>query len=184
MKFARRSKASMRLAALATLVMFAMLLVSRTDAQQGAGARGGGARGAQGAVAPGAGARGGGPAVQNPDSVSPTEFLIDPPTLINLGFEWFIQGDENRNATVAVSYRKKGDTAWKPALPMLRLKGERVYQGAQVDVIAPNMFAGSILDLDPDTAYEAQFVMSDPDGIRGEGRRTGDSPHQTRAAAL
>ena len=34
MKFARRSKASMRLAALATLVMFAMLSVSRTDAQQ------------------------------------------------------------------------------------------------------------------------------------------------------
>ena len=168
MRFVRRSKKSMRLAALATL---ALLLVSRTDAQQGAGARGGGARGAQGAVAPGAGARGGGPAVQNPDSVSPTEFLIDPPTLINLAFEWFIQGDENRNATVAVSYRKKGETAWKPALPMLRLKGERVYQGAQVDVIAPNMFAGSILDLDPDTAYEAQFVMSDPDGIRGEGRR-------------
>ena len=54
---------------------------------------------------------------------------------------------------------------------MLRLKGERVYQGSQVDVIAPNMFAGSILDLEPDTAYEAQFVMSDPDGIRGEGRR-------------
>jgi hypothetical protein len=117
------------------------------------------------------GARGGAPPAQNPNSVSPAEFLIEPPTLMNLGFEWFIQGDENRNATVAVSYRKKGEAAWKPALPMLRLKGERVYQGSQIDVIAPNMFAGSILDLDPDTAYEAQFVMSDPDGIRGEGRR-------------
>ena len=63
------------------------------------------------------GARGGAP-VLNPNSVSPVEFLIDPPTLMNLGFEWFIQGDENRNATVAVSYRKKGETAWKPALPM------------------------------------------------------------------
>jgi hypothetical protein len=91
--------------------------------------------------------------------------------LINLGFEWFVQRDENRNATVAVSYRKKGETAWKPALPMLRLKGERVYQNAQMDVISPNMFAGSILDLQPDTAHEAQFVMSDPDGVRGEGRR-------------
>ena len=171
MRFTQRSKRWMRLAELATLAMFALLSVSRTDAQQGPGARGGGARGAQGAVAPGAGARGGGPAAQNPNSVSPTEFLIDPPTLINLGFEWFIQGDENRNATVAVSYRKKGETAWKPALPMLRLKGERVYQASQVDVIAPNMFAGSILDLEPDTAYEAQFVMADPDGIRGEGRR-------------
>src|SRR5436190_14207840 len=171
MIFARRSRRSMRHAALATLGMFALLSVSRMDAQQGGGARGGGARGAQGAVPPGAGARGGGAAAQNPNSVAPIEFLIDPPTLINLGFEWFIQGDENRNATVEVSYRKKGETAWKPALPMLRLKGERVYQASQVDVIAPNMFAGSILDLEPDTAYEAQFVMTDPDGIRGEGRR-------------
>ena len=117
------------------------------------------------------GGRGGAATAQNPNSVSPVEFVIDPPTLINLGFEWFIQGDDNRDATVAVSYRKKGDTAWKPALPLLRLKGERVYQQSQVDVIAPNMFAGSILDLEPDTAYEAQFVMSDPDGVRGENRR-------------
>ena len=127
--------------------------------------------GARGAGAPNKKFRGAGPAAQNPNSASPAEFLIEPPTLLNLGFEWFIQGDENRDATVAVSYRKKGETAWKTALPMLRLKGERVYQGAQIDVIAPNMFAGSILDLAPDTAYEAQFVMSDPDGVRGESRR-------------
>ena len=86
--------------------------------------------------------------------------------------------------TVAVSYRKKGDTAWKNALPLLRLKGERVYQASQVDVIAPNMFAGSILDLEPDTAYEAQFVLSDPDGIRGDGATNGDGPHKTGAPAL
>lgn len=91
------------------------------------------------------GARGGGAVGQaNPNAVTAGEFLIDPPTLINLRFEWFIQGDENRNASVAVSYRKKGDTAWKDALPLLRLKGERVYQASHVDVIAPNMFAGSI----------------------------------------
>ena len=147
------------------LLMFVLLLVVRADAQA-PGARGGGARGTG---AP-AGARGAGPAAQNPNIASPAEFLIEPPTLLNLGFEWFIQGDENRDATVAVSYRKKGETAWKTALPMLRLKGERIYQGAQIDVIAPNMFAGSILDLAPDTAYEAQFVMSDPDGVRGESR--------------
>ena len=38
-------------------------------------------------------------------SVTAGEFLVDPPTLINLGFEWFIQGDDNRNASVDVSYR-------------------------------------------------------------------------------
>ena len=29
------------------------------------------------------------------------------------------------------------------------------------------MFAGSILDLEPDTAYEARFVLTDPDGVSG-----------------
>ena len=49
--------------------------------------------------AQGRGARGGGGAVRIQTAFPPIEFLIDPPTLINLGFEWFIQGDENRNAT-------------------------------------------------------------------------------------
>ena len=75
------------------------------------------------------------------------ELLIEPPTLINLGFEWFVEDDDNRNAAVAVSYRKTGDTAWKESLPLLRLNGERVYSQYRLDVLSPNMFAGSILDL-------------------------------------
>jgi hypothetical protein len=103
--------------------------------------------------------------------VTPGELLIEPPTLINLGFEWFIEGDENRNASVEVSYRKKGSEAWKAALPLLRLKGERIYAESRIDLVSPNMFAGSILDLDPDTAYEARFVMKDADGVRGNAER-------------
>jgi hypothetical protein len=102
----------------------------------------------------------------------PGEFVVDPPTLINLGFEWFIDGDDNRNATVAVSYRKAGDSQWLTALPLLRLQGERINNGLSLDVVAPNMFAGSILDLQPDTAYEARFVLSDPDGVTGEAQKT------------
>jgi hypothetical protein len=104
--------------------------------------------------------------------VTAGEFVVEPPTLINLGFEWAIEGDDNRTATVEVSYRKTGTTAWQTALPLLRLQGERVKQGQQLDVTVPNMFAGSILDLEPDTSYEAQFVMKDPDGVKGESRRT------------
>ena len=29
-------------------------------------------------------------------------FVVEHPTLLNLGFEWAIRGDANRNATVAV----------------------------------------------------------------------------------
>jgi hypothetical protein len=105
--------------------------------------------------------------------VAPGELVVDHPTLINLGFEWVIQGDANRNARVDVSYRKQGEAQWKEGLPLLRLQGERIYQTEGVfDVISPNMFAGSILDLEPDTAYEARFVMSDPDGFAGQAEKT------------
>jgi hypothetical protein len=106
------------------------------------------------------------------NAVSTGELLIEPPTLINLGFEWFIEGDDNRNAGVEVSYRKQGETLWSSALPLLRLHGERILVGAQFDVIAPNMFAGSILNLEPGTDYEARFVMTDPDGVIGEASKT------------
>jgi hypothetical protein len=114
--------------------------------------------------------------------VTPGELVIEPPTLINLGFEWFIQGDSNRNAVVQMSYRKEGTTDWKPGLPLLRLQGERIYAESRVDVIAPNMFAGSLLDLEPNTSYEARLVMSDPDGVRGPAERIVSA--RTRAEPL
>ncbi len=100
-------------------------------------------------------------------AVTPGEFVVEPPTLINLGFEWLIEGDANRNANVDVSYRKVGDSAWKAGMPLLRLQHERVTQPNVFNLVSPNMFAGSILDLEPDTAYEARFVLTDPDGVNG-----------------
>jgi hypothetical protein len=106
------------------------------------------------------------------NGVKAGELVIDPPTLINLGFEWVIKGDDNRNARVAVSYRKKGETQWKRGMDLLRLQHERVYQGEGVfNVEMPNMFAGSILDLDENTAYEVRLVMSDPEGASGQTTR-------------
>jgi hypothetical protein len=99
------------------------------------------------------------------NKVAAGELVIDPPTLINLGFEWIMQGDDDRNAKVDVSYRKRGETAWKAAMPLLRLQHERVYQGEGVfNVEMPNMFAGPILDLQEATAYEVGMALSDPDG--------------------
>ena len=99
------------------------------------------------------------------NKVTAGELVVDPPTLINLGFEWLIAGDDNRNAKVEVAYRKKGETAWKTAMPLLRLQHERVYQGEGVfNVEMPNMFAGSIFDLQEDTTYDVRLTLSDPDG--------------------
>ncbi len=74
---------------------------------------------------------------------------------------------------------KRGESQWRAALPLLRIGGERVTgypsgpsrYGVRAtsiyDYTAPNMFAGSILNLEPDTDYECRFVLSDPDGVGG-----------------
>jgi len=66
------------------------------------------------------------PVLSAADKVISGEFYAERPTLVSLGFEWSIGGDDNRNATVAVSYRKKGDRAWKEGLPLLRIGNERI----------------------------------------------------------
>src|SRR6202035_4423960 len=96
-------------------------------------------------------------------------FVVEHPTLLNLGFEWEIRGDANRNATVAVQFRAVGESDWRPALPLVRIGGENVYRRREnLDYTVPDGFAGSILNLQPGTEYECRFVMSDPDGVTGE----------------
>jgi hypothetical protein len=109
------------------------------------------------------------------NAVKPGRFVVEHPTLICLGFEWYIEGDANHNATVEVRYRKKGEHEWKEALPLLRIQNEECIDAFSVnwlDYVTPNLFAGSIMDLEPDTAYECKFLMSDPDGVRGERKKT------------
>src|SRR5262245_30210581 len=72
------------------------------------------------------------PPLPDANAVVPGELFIEPPTLINLGFEWLIQGDDNRNASVAVSFREQGEREWQPALPLLRLHGERIYNESRI----------------------------------------------------
>ena len=96
------------------------------------------------------------------------EFIIEPPTLQNLGFEWYIEGDDNRNATVKVEYRKaESGGEWKQGMSLLRIGDEHITR-AGIDYTTPHMFAGSILDLSTGTKYETRFTMEDPDGVEGE----------------
>lgn len=104
------------------------------------------------------------------------QFSVEPPTLVSLGFEWKISGDDNRNAKVDVFYRKKGESRWRDALPLLRLQREEIGTAPNAadparyplfHYTAANMFAGSILNLDSDTEYECRFTLADPDGVTG-----------------
>ena len=60
------------------------------------------------------------------DKVKGGKFIIEPPTLENLGFEWYIEGDKNRNATVKVEYRIAASAKeWKKGMMPIIAK----YQG-------------------------------------------------------
>ena len=116
------------------------------------------------------------------------QFTVERPTLTSLGFEWRISGDDNRNAKVELTYRRKGDERWRNAMPLLRLNKEVTAGGGaqpqpgapstrpdpndparlSVTYVAPNMFAGSIFNLEPDTDYECRLLLSDPDGAAGD----------------
>src|SRR5262245_30853632 len=115
-------------------------------------------------------------AAPGPDAANETQagrLIVERPTLMNLGFEWPIRGDANRNAAVGVRFRKVGDTSWREALPLLRLGGENVYRRREhLDYTVPDGFAGSIFNLQPGTEYECRFRLADPDGTSGQTEHT------------
>lgn len=117
-------------------------------------------------------------AVAAEDKAKPGEFITEPATLISLGFEWRIEADDNHNARVEVSYRKQGEQAWKAGAPLLRIGNERINENA-LQYVTPNGFAGSVFDVEPATAYEARFALSDPDSVEGRAERV--VPVRTRA---
>jgi hypothetical protein len=94
--------------------------------------------------------------------------VVEHPTLLNLGFEWPIRGDANRNATVAVQFRAAGESGWREALPLVRIGGENVYRRREnLDYTVPDGFAGSIFNLKPGMEYECRLRLTDPDGVSG-----------------
>jgi hypothetical protein len=107
------------------------------------------------------------------ESTQTGRFVVEHPTLRNLGFEWQIHGDTNRNAAVAVRFRAAGESGWREALPLVRIGGENVYRRREnLDYTVPDGFAGSILNLRQGTEYECQFRLSDPDGVSGPSEQT------------
>jgi len=111
--------------------------------------------------------------LQAQNSTTAGRFHVEHPTLLNLGFEWAISGDANRNATVEVQFRRTGENEWRQALPLVRIGGENIFRRREnLDYTVPDGFAGSILNLLPGTEYECRFTMKDPDGSSGQTAQT------------
>ena len=107
-------------------------------------------------------------------SITPGELIVDPPTLICLGFCWPIEGDDNRNVVCRIEFRKKGDPKWRKGLDLWRtVKGETAGNGHVSGIVEmSNTFAGSLFDLEPKTEYECRLTITDPDGVKGDASQT------------
>jgi hypothetical protein len=84
---------------------------------------------------------------------------IDPPTLVSLGVQLLVSGDDDHDAQVSVRYRPLSTVTWKTAMDLFRVRPESV--GGRV---VPEQFAGSIFELAPATTYEIELHALDADG--------------------
>ena len=85
-------------------------------------------------------------------------------TIHSIGIEWDLQGDANHNAICKVQYRPKGAGEWREALPLFRVDYAWFY-GDEKAKEPKNMFAGSIMFLQPATTYEIKLDLADVDGV-------------------
>jgi len=94
-------------------------------------------------------------------AIVPGQLVAEAPTLHCLGVRWYVTGDAEGNGSVQVTYRAKGEKAWRKAVPLFRVgtgpdsqEGEKRL-ATEWDEGWPfpigNLFAGSIVDLQPDT---------------------------------
>jgi hypothetical protein len=102
--------------------------------------------------------------------------VLDPPTLRCLAVYWFIRDDDAHPATVDVAYRKGDSTgAWKSGPPLFRVQwrpfldeGGSPKPPALAIPAGAHLFAGSVLRLDPDTAYDLRLTLHGAPGRGNE----------------
>lgn len=145
-----------------------------------------GGGGTEGVVDPsttdGTGGAGATPASTGPAAVTAGEITVPFPTIRNLSVEWAFTGDANANASVAARYRPKGATGWSDALPLRRVQG-----GSNAGFSWSTRFSGSVFDLQPDTDYDIELSLNDPDGgstVRTTSARTRAVPQPMSGAPV
>ncbi len=104
---------------------------------------------------------------------APGEVQQEPSTLHCLAVRWPVKGDDNANAAIAVQFRKAGEATWKQGFPLFRTirsvtrdqRGQWNFHGIPAERLPGGwIFAGSIVDLTPETEYEVKLSLKDPDG--------------------
>ena len=126
------------------------------------------------------------------DKITVLDIRVVPPTVVSGGVDWAIYGDDNRNATATLEYRRVGAEEWQRGLDLFRLQSEDInaFTGGNALEVSgrggvgvmmrrplliydvPNMFSGSLFRLEPATEYEVRVTMTDPDGVQGPAVQT------------
>jgi hypothetical protein len=89
------------------------------------------------------------------------EPVMERPTLRCLGAYWVVPN--GAGARVGVEYRRAGESAWRAGQALFRVemgKHKSEKYGSRLDVPAgATLFAGSVVDLEPGTAYELRLTL-------------------------
>jgi hypothetical protein len=100
------------------------------------------------------------PALANAQNATTAGAVTSPyPTLENLSVEWQITGDLDLDGVVSVRFREQGAANWRTGMPL-----QRVPAGSNVSFSWQNKHSGSVFGLEPDTTYEIELTLNDPDG--------------------
>lgn len=88
-------------------------------------------------------------------------------TLVTTSFEHVsihvnIEGDDNRNAYMELSYKLTSESTYRPGAECMRAYPSMVVDGASLN---RNFFAGSIMFLSPGESYDIRIDITDPDGV-------------------
>lgn len=109
-----------------------------------------------------------------PNGTVPGALSFPYPTLRHVTILWEIEGDEDDDGVVSVRFREAGTSAWRRALPLFR-----AVAGSSGDFSWGDRHSGSLFGLEPDTLYEVELFLLDPDGgceVRVETVRTRPVP--------
>ncbi len=93
------------------------------------------------------------------DATTPGDVTTPHPTLEHVSIEWAIDGDADEDGRVTVRFREEGAGAWREGLPLVRVPA-----GSNEGHSWANRHAGSLFGLSPDTSYEIELTLDDPDG--------------------
>jgi len=73
-----------------------------------------------------------------------------------------IEGDDNRNSYMELSYKLASESTYKPGAECMRAYPTMIVDGA---ILNRNYLAGSVMFLSPGESYDIKYEITDPDGL-------------------